>query len=86
MGELRKNFGRIRRILDIPNLIDIQTDSYKKFLQEGIDPDKRGTMVCRAPFTASFPFPISAENVPLSSSVIKLVVSGMTSRNASRRE
>ena len=42
MGEFRKNFGRIRRILDIPNLIDIQTDSYEKFLQQEIDPDKRG--------------------------------------------
>ncbi len=44
MGELRKNFGRIRRILDIPNLIDIQTDSYKKFLQEGIESGQKGEL------------------------------------------
>jgi len=55
MGELRKNFGRIRRILDIPNLIDIQTDSYKKFLQEGIDPDKRGNYGLQGAFHSVFP-------------------------------
>ena len=40
MGELRKNFGRIKRILEIPNLIDIQTQSYAKFLQRDIDPER----------------------------------------------
>ncbi len=55
MGELRKNFGRIRRILDIPNLIDIQNDSYRKFLQEGIDPDKRGNYGLQGAFHSVFP-------------------------------
>ena len=55
MGELRKNFGRIRRILDIPNLIDIQTDSYKKFLQEGIEPDKRNNYGLQGAFHSVFP-------------------------------
>jgi hypothetical protein len=58
MGEFRKNFGRIRRILDIP------TESF--FSRRSIQ-TKGGTMVYRAPSTASFPFPISAENVPSSS-------------------
>ena len=48
MGEFRKNFGRIRRILDIPNLIDIQTDSYRKFLQQDIDPDKVARILSHA--------------------------------------
>jgi hypothetical protein len=30
MGEFRKFFGRIRKIVDIPNLIDIQTMSSRK--------------------------------------------------------
>ncbi|MHB8828225.1 MAG: DNA-directed RNA polymerase subunit beta [Syntrophales bacterium] len=55
MEEFRKNFGRIRRILDIPNLIDIQTDSYRKFLQEAIDPDKRGNTGLQAAFRSVFP-------------------------------
>jgi DNA-directed RNA polymerase subunit beta len=55
MGEFRKNFGRIRKILDIPNLIDIQTDSYRKFLQQDIDPDKRGNYGLRGAFNSVFP-------------------------------
>lgn len=33
MGDFRKNFGQVRKILDIPNLIDIQTGVYEKFLR-----------------------------------------------------
>src|SRR5512136_2007541 len=55
MGEIRKNFGRIRRILDIPNLIDIQTDSYRKFLQQEINPDKRGNYGLQGAFNSVFP-------------------------------
>src|SRR4030042_372464 len=55
MGEFRKNFGRIRRILDIPNLIDIQTDSYRNFLQQEIDPDKRGNYGLQGAFNSVFP-------------------------------
>ncbi len=33
MGSYRKNFGRIKEIVEIPNLIDIQKKSYEKFLQ-----------------------------------------------------
>jgi len=31
MGDFRKNFGRVKKIQDIPNLIEIQTRSYEKF-------------------------------------------------------
>ena len=33
----RKNFGRIENIIDIPNLIDMQKQSYERFLQKGQD-------------------------------------------------
>jgi DNA-directed RNA polymerase subunit beta len=55
MGEFRKNFGRIRKILDIPDLIDIQTDSYRKFLQQEIAPDKRGNHGLQGAFNSVFP-------------------------------
>ena len=29
MREFRKNFGRIQKIIDVPNLIDIQLKSYE---------------------------------------------------------
>ena len=42
MGDFRKYFGQIKKILDIPNLIEIQTQSYEKFLPEGISAGKTG--------------------------------------------
>ena len=30
---VRKNFGKLKRIIEVPNLIDIQKRSYDKFLQ-----------------------------------------------------
>ena len=38
---LRRNYGNIRRVLDVPNLIEIQRRSYDKFLQSDIPPEKR---------------------------------------------
>ncbi len=55
MGELRKNFGRIKKIVDIPNLIDIQTKSYKKFLQRDVEPAKRGNFGLQGAFRSVFP-------------------------------
>ena len=55
MGEFRKFFGRIRKIVDIPNLIDIQTMSYEKFLQKDADPDKRGNFGLQGAFKSVFP-------------------------------
>ena len=56
MGELRKNFGRIRKIIvDIPNLIDIQTKSYEKFLQRETDPERRRNSGLQGAFKSVFP-------------------------------
>src|SRR5678815_2288025 len=37
----RKTFAKIAKIIDIPNLIDIQKQSYEKFLQKDVPLDKR---------------------------------------------
>jgi len=55
MGELRKNFGRIKKIVDIPNLIDIQVKSYEKFLQKDVPPDQRGNYGLQGAFKSVFP-------------------------------
>lgn len=55
MGEIRKSFGRIKRILDIPNLIDIQKKSYEKFLQKDVDPNRRGNFGLQGAFKSVFP-------------------------------
>ena len=38
---LRRNFGKIRKIVDIPNLIEIQRRSYEEFLQLNLAPGER---------------------------------------------
>ena len=55
MGKFRENFGRIKKIMDVPNLIDIQTKSYEKFLQKDVDPDKRGNFGLQGAFKSVFP-------------------------------
>jgi DNA-directed RNA polymerase subunit beta len=55
MGDFRKNFGHIKKILDIPNLIDIQMKSYEKFLQKDVEPDKRGDWGLQSAFNSVFP-------------------------------
>ena len=37
----RKRFGNIPEILDIPNLIEVQKNSYEEFLQRFVEPNKR---------------------------------------------
>ena len=37
----RKSFGHIKEILDMPNLIEVQRESYEKFLQSNTDAKKR---------------------------------------------
>ena len=55
MGEFRKVFGRIKKIVDIPNLIDIQVKSYEKFLQMETPPEKRGNFGLQGAFKSVFP-------------------------------
>jgi len=55
MSEFRKNFGRIKKIMDIPNLIDIQKKSYEKFLQKDTEPLKRGNFGLQGAFRSVFP-------------------------------
>jgi len=51
----RKNFGRITTILDIPDLIDVQRDSYERFLQQNIPPEKRKNIGLQGAFKNVFP-------------------------------
>jgi DNA-directed RNA polymerase subunit beta len=32
----RRSFSRIKEVLDLPNLIEIQTDSFQEFLDHGL--------------------------------------------------
>jgi DNA-directed RNA polymerase subunit beta len=52
---LRKNFGKIRKIVDIPDLIGMQRESYARFLQIDIPPEKRKDIGLQAVFKSVFP-------------------------------
>jgi DNA-directed RNA polymerase subunit beta len=52
---IRKNFGKIRKIVDIPDLIAVQRESYKRFLQMDVPPEKRRHVGLQAVFKSVFP-------------------------------
>jgi len=61
----RKNYGKIKEILDIPNLIEIQLDSYVNFLQRDISPEKRVNIGLQAVFKSVFPIKDSHDTTSL---------------------
>src|SRR6059036_719745 len=52
---IRKNFAKIQKIIDIPNLIDIQKHSYDKFLQFDKAPEQREDTGLQGVFKSVFP-------------------------------
>src|SRR6266581_2281556 len=52
---VRKNFAKITKIIDIPNLIDIQKQSYEKFLQKDLSPEQREDVGLQGVFKSVFP-------------------------------
>src|SRR3569832_1529224 len=51
----RKSLTKIKKIIEIPNLIDIQKQSYEKFLQKDIPLDKREDVGLQGVFKSVFP-------------------------------
>jgi len=52
---VRKNLGRVREIIEVPNLIDIQKSSYDKFLQSNVPASQRQEIGLQAVFRSVFP-------------------------------
>ncbi|MDP2646871.1 MAG: DNA-directed RNA polymerase subunit beta [Desulfobacterales bacterium] len=52
---VRKNFGKIRKTIEIPDLIGMQRESYKRFLQSDILPEKRQDIGLQGVFKSVFP-------------------------------
>jgi DNA-directed RNA polymerase subunit beta len=52
---IRKNFGKIQKIVDIPDLIGMQRESFQRFLQMDIAPEKRKHIGLQAVFKSVFP-------------------------------
>ncbi len=52
---IRKIFGHISDYAEMPKLIEVQTDSYKRFLQKDTDPKERGPWGLEEAFRSVFP-------------------------------
>ena len=62
---IRKDFGKRPSILDVPYLLAIQLDSYRKFLQADAAEDKRGEVGLHAAFKSVFPISSYSGNATL---------------------
>ena len=51
----RIKFGKLANVVELPDLIEIQTNSYRDFLQQGMPPTKRKMMGLQAVFKEVFP-------------------------------
>ena len=51
----RTNYGRLRDVIEPPDLIEIQTNSYRDFLQADVPPPRRKHMGLQAVFKEVFP-------------------------------
>ena len=52
---IRKDFGKRPTLLDVPYLLAIQLESYREFLQEDVNPEKRNDAGLHAAFRSVFP-------------------------------
>ncbi len=62
---IRKNFGRLPKIMELPNLIETQLDSYKTFLQQDVDASKREVQGLEEVFQGLFPITSASGNAAL---------------------
>ncbi|SEJ58701.1 DNA-directed RNA polymerase subunit beta [Frateuria terrea] len=62
---IRKDFGKRPPVLGVPNLLTIQTDSYREFLQEHVAPKKREDKGLHAALKSVFPIASYSGNAAL---------------------
>jgi len=51
----RRNYGKIKKIIELPYLIEIQKNSFGLFLQEDVPPDQRQNIGLQGVFKSVFP-------------------------------
>jgi DNA-directed RNA polymerase subunit beta len=62
---IRKDFGMLPKVMDVPYLLAIQLDSYRKFTQQGVSLDQRGDYGLHAAFKSVFPIVSYSGNAAL---------------------
>ncbi|MBX2977467.1 MAG: DNA-directed RNA polymerase subunit beta [Ignavibacteriaceae bacterium] len=65
MENKRISFGKIKPVLDIPHLLDIQKESFEEFLQLHANPKQREPKGLQAVFSSNFPIFDNKENYRL---------------------
>ncbi len=61
----RKNFAKLKEIYDLPNLLDLQLESYREFLQMDVPPQERKSIGLQEVFEEVFPIEDSNRSVKL---------------------
>jgi DNA-directed RNA polymerase subunit beta len=62
---IRKNFGKLPNVMDVPYLLAIQVDSYRAFLQDGKKSKQREDVGLQAAFRSVFPIVSYSGNAAL---------------------
>ena len=62
---IRKDFGKLHRVMDIPYLLATQVESYKKFMQDKVDPSERINKGLHTAFQSVFPITSYSGNASL---------------------
>jgi len=62
---IRKDFSKLPTVMDVPYLLAIQLDSYRKFTQDNVPVDQRGDYGLHAAFKSIFPIASYSGNAAL---------------------
>ena len=62
---IRKDFGKLPQVMDIPFLLAIQLDSYQNFTQAHLSPSERMDIGLQAAFKSVFPIVSYSGNAAL---------------------
>lgn len=65
MDNNRISFSRIKSVLDVPDLLGIQTETFEDFLQQNVPPSKRESKGLQQVFLTNFPVLDNKENYRL---------------------
>ena len=79
---IRKSFGRISQVAQMPNLIDIQKMSYESFLQMNVNPEVRKDTGLQGALKSVFPINDLAETATLEFVKYSFDKQNMTLKNA----
>src|SRR5437868_5863415 len=80
----RNYFGKIREVIDPPNLIEIQLNSYVEFLQTNLPASKRKETGLQAVFREVFPIQSYDEKVTLDFATYEIGDPKMSQRESMR--